>query len=195
MLPMTVVSSPPPGRGRPPLAGTVLAAPGGARYVVCRCAFSGGENVGGTGGPRVEVWVALASARTPTLPRFHPLVVRGSGRRGSPLEWQAVEHWHEVGEIRRHEVVEAVGLALHEPEFRGDMTPDPRRPSTIWDRRVLLPDDDRFPPGRPRWLVETLTGLLARRNSATEADGAVIDALVMNFAPRAACRRPPEEGE
>lgn len=172
MIQMTTVRTPPPPKkGRPPVGGTVLATPDGARYVLVRCAFAEGENAGATGSPRVELWVAFAEAD------FAPLVVRGSGWRGVPMEWAAVEGWHEIGEVRRDDVLDALRLATHGP-------PEDDPPTTIWDRRVLLPDDDRFPRSKYR-LRDELRGLLERRNNCPDDEVAAIDCMVLNLAPRA----------
>lgn len=178
MIPLTVVRTPPAGRGRPPIGGTVLATPDGARYVAVRCAYSLGEDAGSTGSPRVEVWVAFAESD------FAPLVIRGSGRRGVPMEWSALEGWHEIGDIRRDEVLDAIRWATHNPHLVDALFgPQEDPPATIWDRRVVLPDDDRFPRSRYP-LRPGLRELLERRNTCPDDEIAAIDAMILNLAPR-----------
>lgn len=181
MIPLTVVCVPTrPGTGRPRVSGTVLATPDGARYVAVRCAFSSGEDTGSTGSPRVEVWVALAEAN------YAPLVVRGSGWRGVPMEWAAIEAWHEIGEIRQPDVLDALRRATHSTSVVDVLFgPQDDPPTTIWDRRVILPDDARFPRSKYP-LRGRLRELLARRNFCSDEEVASIDCEIMNLAPRGA---------
>lgn len=182
MIPMTVIFKPAARSGarggRPPIFGTVLAAPDGTRYVVVRCAYSLGEDAANTGSPRVEVWVAFAETD------FAPSVVRGSGRRGAPLEWAAVEGWHEIGDVRREEVLDAIRWATHTPSLVDVLLgPIEPTPTTIWDRRVVLPDDERYP--RSKYPLRAgLLELMDRRNTCAADEVPAIDAMILNLAPR-----------
>lgn len=184
MIPLTTIRTPPPGKGRPPIGGTVLAAPDGSRYVAVRCAYSCGLDTAGTGSPRAEVWVALAEDGPD---RFAPILVRGASRGGAPLEWAAFEGWGEIDGIRREQVIDALRLATHDRSAAGPVVgpgPDDWPPTTILDRRVILPDDPRWPKGRDA-LRAGVRALIARRNECPDEEVGAIDCMIMNLCPRA----------
>lgn len=178
MTPMTPIFRPSSSVGRPPVVGTILATPDGRRYALVRCAFSLGEDAGGNGSPRVECWVGLAEADYGTL------IVRGVGRKGTPLDWTAIDGWHEISEIRHPEVAEAIRLATKDwPTLPSLSGPIDDQPTTILDRRVILPDDDRFPKDMPA-IRQSLRDLITRRNTCPDDEVWAIDCVILNLAPR-----------
>lgn len=177
-VPLTIVSSPPPTKGRPKLAGTVLRAPDGREYAVVRLVFSGGYNTANTRSPRVELWVALSTDD------FHPIIVRGSSIFGAPLEWHEIPNWRDLYSLRIDDFVDAIRKAEH-VGFTGVLIDkqNDTRPRSINDQRIVLPGDDGFPK-HPPYLGESITELLNRRNTCPDDEVGAIDAQILNLAPR-----------
>lgn len=152
------------GRGRPRISGTILASPN-EQMVIVRRAFSGAANEGNTGSQPVEVWVAVSHDRDRGY-RLH--VVRRAGGRHATWHLAPPDEWQTA-------VVRSALDACHA------RCSDP--PRTIWDHRVILPDDPRWPKGRES-LREWLTALLCERSNACDDNLWAIDAAIIAASPR-----------
>lgn len=183
MQPLSTVSSPPSGRGRPKVAGTVLARPSGEELVLVRQVFAGGEDTGGTGCPAVAVWIAFTA---PGERGYSPVLVRRASF-GLAVDWPWSElACHEVAAMEAiHDVAGCLRLC---GRTVADLLPTtlPHWPTMIWDRRVILPDDRRYPAEKKKPLGEVITAMLRDRQTCLDAHVWRIDGQILAICPRVA---------
>jgi hypothetical protein len=170
--PAEVVRAPPKAAGRPKIAGTVLRDEAGDLCLVRRI-WSHAEGAGGTGSPRSEGWVALRAES------FRPAIAAGR-----PGQWRTVGLCDVPADLAS-ELADALALA---GDYRvwhlvGRGEPGVDWPVTIWDRRVVLPDDDRWPRYKDS-LVPAIDELLAKRNTCPDDEVWACDSQILNLAPR-----------
>jgi hypothetical protein len=123
------------------------------------------------------VWAALSETG------FFPSLVRRTDVGDGDPTWERYDGWDEVGTVRRNDVFDALYLATRFP--RKGPLPDAtfEWPTSIYDRRVVLPDDPRFKKAR-NVHGDKIAGLLARRNTCPDDEVAAIDATILNLSPR-----------
>lgn len=174
---LAICRTPPAGKGRPPIVGTVLRDGLGEMCLVRRI-WSHAENAGNTGGPRTECWIALRNGDSRAVdPPFRPAIVLGR-----PGDWRAGT-LADVPPIWATELTEAL---LATGDYRpwdlepGDHVPD--WPATIWDRRVILPDDGRYPAEKAS-VAPSIRSLLDQRKGCPDDQVWAIDAQILNLAP------------
>lgn len=172
---MQTIYSPPAGKGRQRISGTVVAS-GDEQYCLVKRLASHAEGVNGS--PRVEIWIGLSeSAMAPKIFR------RGWFSWDADSEWEmtiATDHGAFVlPEIEA--VLATIGYQLSDV-WPGNPCPD--WPTMIWDCRVILPDDPRWslPPTNQR--TEGIRQLIRRRNICPDEEVWQIDALILAIAIR-----------
>jgi hypothetical protein len=60
----------------------------------------------------------------------------------------------------------------------------PTWPTTIWDRRVILPDDSRFPSVKRATVGKAVAEALASRNRCPEDEVWRVDAFILGLSPK-----------
>jgi hypothetical protein len=170
MMSLDVIHRPAPRGGRPPIFGTVLR-DGHGDIILVRNVYAFGANTGNTGSPRSEAWVALRADG------YAPAVVRLSG------QWWHLCEPSDFGEIHGSALRESLRRCGYERSDVWPGNPSPSWPTTIWDRRIILPDDDRWPRGRDT-LRQSLRTMLAARNECPDDQVWRIDAAILALSPK-----------
>lgn len=167
---LQIIRVPPHKGGRPPVARTVLRDSIG-EIVLTRRLYSHGENLGNTGGPRADAWIGL---RRNTL---HPLLILGR-----PGEWR-VGWLHDIGPMWHKPLEESLrdsGYRIDDLQWTGE----PLWPTTIMDRRIVLPGDDRWGKKSPS-VAAFLREFMTTRNQCPDDQVWIEDAMILTFAPKA----------
>lgn len=166
--------------GRPKISGTVLSDDGG-RMCLVKCLFSGGENVGNTGSPRVEIWVALREGW------LAPVVVRGWKAGKREMMWDVMRGRHELSADNLAALAKWLGkigyAATDVWPPNGQRASAPTWPLSLWERRVILPDDRRWPKTQ-KSRAKTINKMLAERNECDPDYVWAIDAQILALSLR-----------
>lgn len=174
---LQVLRTPPSGRGRPTIAGTILW--DGATQMVCvrRC-LSLPRDCGGTGSPRCEVWIALREND------FAPIVVRG-GTTDARLDWSRIFSKADCG-LRLIDVEKSLARCGYKADdlWRAPRVDGSTWPVSIWDRRIVLPDDSRFPKNKKQTIGLAIEKMMLDRNACDDNNVWHLDARIMALAPK-----------
>lgn len=157
---MRIVRVPAKSGGRPRIYGTVLAGRR-ERIVLVRLAYSLAENAGNTKSRQVECWIGIG------VDSGKPRIVRRCGGK-----WQRFSR-DDAG-LRAADIDRAIAACRLTPK----LTSQPDWPWSIWDRRVILPDDRRF-PAAAKGIGRLISSLLADRNNCTDDEVRIIDAQIL----------------
>lgn len=164
------VCTPAKGRGRPRIVGTVVRDESGEMILVRRI-YSLGENAGNTGSPRSESWVAMRRDG------LAPVIVRGA-----PGRWHIAGHL-DFGEIWVSELAASLIACGYTIADVWPGSQSPTWPVSVWDRRIVLPDDDRWPK-EAKSLAKYIKDLLRDRNECPDAEVWRIDARIIAASPK-----------
>lgn len=192
---LTVVCTPPRGNGRPRIYGTILADEAG-QMVLVKNLFSGAENVGNAGSPRVEIWLALRrESLMPVVVRGRPATdgtvppshaARGVTRpriEHRPAEWAMLAGKHELSPDNLARLAEYLaGISYATTDVwppNGHRASAPTWPLSLTDSRVVLPDDGRWPKKHQQPRARNAKRLLAELESAAAEMAWAIEAQIL----------------